>query len=108
MKSKAGAALEVQQRHIASMVPRAIRAYEAFHHIPFGRASEAPAARSSAGIRGSHVADVLNGKTRGGVGGIEESTFGKTEGSNSYTKPFDRVIQCHDGCMPDPSSQRSK
>ena len=106
---KADDILEAQQRHIASILPRAVRAYEAFHHIPFGHAIEAQVARSSAGIEGwGHVADVLDGQTHAGVGGIEEQIFGKTEESTSYTKPFDRVIQCRDGRMPGPSSQRSK
>ena len=75
---KADAIPEDQQRHVASMVPRAIRAYDAFHHILFRRASEAQVARSSAGIGGwGHVADVLDGRTRGGIGGIEEVAFGK-------------------------------
>ena len=38
---KAEVVLEAQQRCLASMVPRAIRAYEAFQHIQFVRASEA-------------------------------------------------------------------
>ena len=108
--AKADAILEAQQSRIAFMSPRAVRAYEAFHHISFGRASEAQVARSSAGFEGwRHLADVFDGQTRGGVGGIEEQTFGqKPRSQPRILLPFDRVIQCRDGRMPDPSSQRSK
>ena len=85
----ADAVLEVQQRCVASMVPRVLRAYEAYHHILFALASEAQVARSSAGIQGwAHFADVLDGQTRGGVDGIEESTSGQQPGVNLvYSTP---------------------
>ena len=59
---KADVILEAQQLRVASVLPRAVQAYEAFRHIPFGRASKGQVARSSAGIEGwGHVADVLVG-----------------------------------------------
>ena len=50
---------------------------------------------------------MFDGQTRGGAGGIGESSFGRTEESTSYIEPLHQAIQCHDGCMRDFTSQRS-